>query len=188
METEWQRQQYVSRKRLEFIDFLSGIEWSNGGWRGNGDDASPSAFRNASSGVTSSHPDDPLVKWAEGLWERVVQVVDFEFIAKRGSTDALAQYLGVQNNWALQHAVDLIRARLVPEGSEDGMAEVVAIYERLAPPPPFTLEERRGAMLRWRKATGYRGVLTTHESEYFFSEEVLLVELNRLAKVFPDKG
>lgn len=183
METEWQKAHWVMRIRNRFIGSLSDIEWSDGGWRGNGDDASPSAFRNASSGASSAHPDDPLVKWAGELWEKVSGVVDLEFIAKRGPTNTLAQFLEVPNAWPLQNTLLAISGRFIPEYPEE-----MAIYKRLAPPTPFTDEQRKEAMLRWRAATGYKGVLTTHENPYFFSEEVLIAELSRLALSFPAGG
>lgn len=182
METEVQKAYWVKQVRKSFLTCLSGIEWAEGGWRGNGDDASPSAFRNASSGVAGAHPDDPLVKWADDLWEKVVRAVGFEFVAAQGPTKALAQFLQVPRA-RMQYVLQAISGRFVPE-----IPEEMVIYERLAPPPPFTEEQRREAMLRWRAETKYRGFLTTHENPYWFNEEVLLAELNRLRKVFPSEA
>lgn len=161
------------RNLVAEIEALFAPEWSDGGWRGNGDDASPSAYRNASSGTTPFRDGDPRIAWAADLAAKI-QAAGVE---AKSPTRSVANLL--DEDW-LSYAWPGVCFVIGNGHSPDSLDEVERrIYDKLSPPPPFTPEQRRMAVLRWRLATGCEKLLSIHEDPTMYSKEVLLAELKR---------
>ena len=161
------------RNLVAEMETLFSPEWSDGGWRGNGDDASPSAYRNASSGTTPFRDGDPRIAWAANLAAKI-QAAGAE---AKSPTRSVANL--IDEDW-LSYAWPGVCGAIGNGISPDSLDEVERrIYDKLSPPPPFTPEQRTAVMLRWRADTGCKKFLTTNEDPTVFSEEVLLAELSR---------
>lgn len=154
-------------------------KWSTPGWRGNGDDASPSTFRNPSSGSEEFLDGDPRILWAEALEEKIIE----KFPDEKNPMKALADFIGEEwLSYAWPGALFVIQEMKSPDSlDEDSLDEVERrIYDKLNPPAPFTLEERSAAQLAWRRRTGYKGFTENYKNPLYYSEEILLEVLNRL--------
>jgi len=169
----------IHERRVRDLLELFTPEGADGGWRGNGNNAPSWYGSNSSSWTETLYPGDPRIELAERL---TASIEEANISWKNGAIHALAELIG--ENWLgydMEMAIRAIKTQLSPDGLDENERRV---YNKINPPTPYTREERRKALLKWKNETGKRVHRDLSQDDTIYCEEILLRELERLDKSF----
>lgn len=165
-------------KEAIFNELLSLVSpsGSNGGWRGNGNDAPSWYGSNASSWKESLAGGDPRYRWAVSTVEKIPsgETSALRFLCKTAGIDPLSP--------AVEEALTCVSEAF--DSPDDPLSEEAQKVVDLLhlPWPPYTEDQLKADFLEWKAATGFPGNLrnTTVRGcvSQIWSKKHLLVVLN----------